>query len=362
MITNIKLTNFRNIESLYIEPCPGINILHGDNAQGKTNILEAIYICATGRSHRAARDRDLVLVGEHIAQIALHTAKDRLNMQIRAKDNGQKSASINGLTISRLGDLIGIVNIVIFSPEDLSLIKAGPNLRRRFMDMELCQIYPNYYFILRQYYRVLRQRNNLLKELQKNPKDIGSLEIWDEQLVEFGCKIMEYRRIFFAELQNIANEIHSDLTYNSEDLEIIYKNNIASEIFMEKLTKARDNDIFRGTTGHGIHRDDARININGRDAQIFASQGQQRTAALALKLSEAKLIENETGQPPVMLLDDVFSELDTKRQKYLMDKITNCQVFLTATGHNDFAQLKSHPAQIYIIKEGKAFIDTNKSL
>jgi len=355
-ITNLQLKNYRNIKSVSIAPAPGINVLYGDNAQGKTNLLESIYVCATGRSHRTARDRDLICVDSDAAQIKMAVDRDGLishvDMQIRAKGEGMKAAAIDGVPITRLGDLLGITNIVIFSPEDLSLIKAGPNLRRRFMDMELCQIYPNYYHNLRQYYRVLKQRNNLLKSLQRSGSQ-SDLDIWDEQLAEYGIKIMAYRRDFFIKIQNIAAQIHADITANKENLEIIYKKNIDENRFQERLTRGRDFDISRGTTAHGIHRDDAQVLINGRDAQKFASQGQQRTAALAMKLSEISLIYEETNHQPVLLLDDVLSELDSGRQRYLLSKIGGLQVFLTATGIGDLADVVDGDVLIYNVRDGE---------
>ncbi|MCL2415390.1 MAG: DNA replication/repair protein RecF [Defluviitaleaceae bacterium] len=368
IIETVELKNYRNISSLFLTLHPGINILHGDNAQGKTNFLESIYVCATGRSHRTNRDSELIMMGMDVARIKLiiakeHGIKDQLDMQIRQKNNGaknksgSKSALVNSMPIGRLGELYGLANIVIFSPEDLQLIKSGPNLRRRFMDMELCQLYPNYYHNLRRYHRVLKQRNNLLKTLQKNRKNLeamNNLDAWDIQLSEYGIKIIEIREEFIEKIKEIAAKIHKDITAQNENLEIFYKKSVNEQVFLEKLIKTRERDILQGTTSSGIHKDDILLTINNLDVHKFASQGQQRTAALALKLSEIQLVEEETGQKPVLLLDDVLSELDSGRQSYLFSAINSIQIIITTTGKDEiFENIKNRQnAGIFTVSAG----------
>jgi len=333
-IEKINLINFRNIENAEIDLADEINIFYGDNAQGKTNFLESVYFCATGRSHRFGKDKELIKIGEKDAFASafvknIHGHLDKLSVHIE-KDS--KKIMVNGVVIKRLGELFGHLICVIFSPEDLSLVKAGPGLRRRFLDMELCQLYPTYYFSLRMYYKVLKQRNNLLREVANIPKCLDTLDVWDEQLVKYGADIIVARKRFVSELTILADLNQKKITNNTESLEIIYKNNVENNNFLEKLTKNREFDIARKNTSVGIHKDDLEFKIDGKDARVFASQGQQRTAALSIKLAELDLIFNEKGYMPVLLLDDILSELDANRQHFLMNKIKGMQTIITMTG------------------------------
>jgi len=332
-IQRVVLNNFRNITDAKIELVGGINVFYGNNAQGKTNFLESVYFCATGRSHRFGRDKELIKIGEKMAFASVFINNNGLDDKIAVQvEKDSKKIAVNGTVIKRLGELFGNLVCVIFSPEDLSLVKAGPGLRRRFLDMELCQLYPAYYFNLRMYYKVLKQRNNLLREISANPKLLDTLEIWDEQLVKFGKDIITTRETFVAQLSILADANQKIITDNRESLEIIYKSNVDSDGFLEKLTKNRDFDIARKSTSVGIHKDDLEFKINGRDGRVFASQGQQRTAALSIKLAEIDLIFREKGHMPVLLLDDILSELDNKRQSFLMSKIEGLQTIITMTG------------------------------
>jgi len=333
-IQKVALNNFRNISEADLTLSQGMNVFYGNNAQGKTNLLESLYYCATGRSHRAGRDKDLIKIGEKTTKAKIFIKNengltDDITFEI-SKDN--KQLWVNGGLIKRLGELFGHLVCVVFSPEDLALVKAGPQLRRRFMDMELCQLYPAYYYNLRMYYKVMKQRNNLLREISINPKLIETIDVWDEQLAHYGKDIITTRRNFIEKISKIASKNQQEITDGNEDLEIIYKNNVESDTFLEKLIKSRDFDIARRQTSHGIHKDDVDFKIGGKDGRIFASQGQQRTAALSIKLAEIELILEEKNHMPVLLLDDILSELDATRQKFLMKKIEGMQTIITMTG------------------------------
>ncbi|MCL2396915.1 MAG: DNA replication/repair protein RecF [Defluviitaleaceae bacterium] len=354
-IQRVVLQNFRNISMVDVELTPGINVLYGENAQGKTNFLESIYFCATGRSHRSARDKDLVKTSEKEASARVFVASrhtvDEIKMQIGREG---KSAAVNQLPIGKLGELYGHLTCVIFSPEDLALVKAGPQVRRRFVDMELCQLYPAYYHNLRMYYKVLKQRNNLLKDLFKNKKLLDTLILWDEQLVEYGVKIMAARERFVAQISSIAGKNQQNITGGRENLEIIYRNNVNIDSFFDKLAKYRETDIQRGATSVGIHKDDIEFRINNDDTRVFGSQGQQRTVALAVKLAEIELVRMEKGYSPVLLLDDVLSELDKNRQNYLLGSVDGLQAIITLTGAENAVggYLRREDARIFGVENG----------
>ena len=333
-IQRVILRSFRNIAAVDLELAPGVNILYGENAQGKTNFLESIYFCATGRSHRASRFRDLVMLSEKESSIKIvaqrHSGSvDEIRMEIRQEG---KFSAVNGLPIHKLGELYGRLSVVVFSPEDLSLVKAGPSGRRRFLDMELCQLYPAYYHDLRMYHKVLYQRNNLLRKINFDDSLRDTLEVWDEQLVLYGSRIMQSRRAFIDRLGRIAAENQRNITGGRENLEVIYNNDAEENSFLDGLKKKRSADIMRGTTSLGIHRDDIEFRINGEVGRNFASQGQQRTAVLAVKLAEIEIVRAEKGYPPILLLDDVLSELDKGRQNYLLHSIEGLQAIITSTG------------------------------
>jgi DNA replication and repair protein RecF len=278
-------------------------------------------------------------------------AVDEIRMEIKPEG---KFSSVNGLPIRKLSELYGRLSVVIFSPEDLSLVKAGPAGRRRFLDMELCQLYPAYYHDLRMYYKVLQQRNNLLREIVSNESLRDTLEVWDEQLVQYGSGIIRARRGFIDRLGRIAAENQRDITGGRENLEIIYENDVKEEEFLEGLKRRRGSDIMRGATSLGIHRDDIEFRINGEIGRSFASQGQQRTAVLAVKLAEIEIVREKKGYPPVLLLDDVLSELDKGRQDYLLHSIEGLQTIITSTGAENAGggYLRKEGAKIFCVEGG----------
>ena len=353
-VKKISLKNYRNIERLELELKNGVNIFYGSNAQGKTNLLESIYIGATGRSHRTHKDKELIKFDKEEAHIRLDIQNDKISdrIDIHLKKDSKKGIAINNIAINKLGELFGYLNVVIFSPEDLSLIKQGPQERRKFIDMELCQINNIYYYNLSQYYKVLKQRNSLLKKILKDPSLKDTLFVWDNQLIEFGIKIIQARELFIKKLNNISKKIHMEITSNKENLEIKYKPNVLISEFKEKLEKSIDKDILYTTTSYGPHKDDILFFINNINVRDFGSQGQQRTASLSTKLAEINLIEDEKAVLPVLLLDDILSELDKDRQKFLIKNIKKLQVIITCTGVEDVLKNLDEEYNIFKVSDG----------
>lgn len=354
-ISEVSLQGFRNLEQLHLKPSEGINVFYGKNAQGKTNFLESLYFCATGRSMRTKYDWQMIGFDQEETHIRVlvqrNNRKERIDVHL--KRDAKKGIARNGIPIKKLGDLFGTLYTVVFSPEDLSLVKEGPGERRRFMDMELCQLSRVYYYDLQQYYRVLKQRNNLLKEIQKKPSLQETLFVWNEQLIDYGERIIGARRDFLQRLDVIAVKKLNDLTGGKDHLKIIYKPNCEPGQMMEKIQRNLQRDIFLGTTNYGPHKDDILFSIDGKDVKSFGSQGQQRTTALAARLAEIDLIREETGEEPVLLLDDVFSELDEGRQKYLMESIYGLQAFLTCTGIEDVIKKYIGNENLFYVENGR---------
>lgn len=353
-ISEVSLYQFRNYDNINIKFHPKLNILFGKNAQGKTNILEAIYICATARSHRTSREKEVIHWNKEEAHIRLLLYKrnriDKFDFHLDKK--GKKSVFINGVPIKKLGNLFGIMNLIFFSPEDLQLIKNGPKERRRFLDIELCQLDKIYLYNLQQYYKVLKQRNHLLKKVKLNISKKSMLEIWDEQLIYFGEKVIETRKVFINKISNIASVVHKNITSKKENLSIEYFPSIEKEKFKDKLKDYLDKDIQTGISSIGPHRDDIFFKINNNDIRIYGSQGQQRTTVLSLKLAEIDLIKSEIGEAPILLLDDVLSELDKNRQVDLVSNIENIQTILTCTGVEDIILKKLHKGFLFYIENG----------
>ena len=353
-ITEVSLQNFRNLAQLKIEPSEGINVIYGSNAQGKTNFLESLYFCAMGRSLRGKSDQQLIRFEEEESHIRMLVQRkqryDRIDVHL--KKDEKKGIAVNGLPVRKLGDLFGTLYAVIFSPEDLSLVKDGPAERRRFLDMELCQLSKVYYYDLQQYYRILKQRNNLLKEIQKKPALQETLFVWDDQLAEYGERIIAARKRFLFRLDEIAAEKLSQLTGGKDHLQTIYKPNCEAGTLAEKLQKNIDRDIYFGSTQSGPHKDDILFSIDGREVKVYGSQGQQRTTALAARLAEIDLIREETGEEPVLLLDDVFSELDENRQKFLLQSIEGLQAFVTCTGIEDSVRKYISKDNLFYVENG----------
>lgn len=354
-IESLELKNFRNYEELSIVLDPGTNILYGDNAQGKTNVLEAVYLCGTTKSHRGSKDKEMIRFEQDESHIRMMVKKDGVSHKIdmHLKKNKAKGIAIDGIPIRKAAELFGIVNLVAFSPEDLNIIKNGPSERRRFMDLELCQLNKVYLQELTSYNKVLNQRNKLLKDIGFQPGLTETLDVWDMQLVSYGKKIISLRRQFMEELGEIIRQIHSNLTGKKEEIRLLYEPDVEEKVFEEKLQSAREKDLRFRATSVGPHRDDFCVQTNGIDIRKYGSQGQQRTAALSLKMSEIYLVEKVTKDHPVLLLDDVLSELDSSRQNYLLQSIHNIQTVITCTGLDELIENNFSIDRVFRVTEGK---------
>lgn len=354
IIKSIELAGYRNYDSLVLQFDRGTNILYGDNAQGKTNILEAIFISATTKSHRGSKDREIVNFDREEGHIRTFLEKEgvetRVDMHLRKSKS--KGIAIDGQKIKKAADLLGLCNVVFFSPEDLGIIKNGPAERRRFVDMELCQLDSFYLYNLNHYNKIVNQRNKLLKDMYLNPDLKETLGIWDMQLISFGSKLIERRKLFVEQLNEIIFDIHRKLSGNREDLVIQYEPDVEIAEFEHKLKCSQDRDMKSKMTSVGPHRDDFCFMIKGVDIRKFGSQGQQRTAALSLKLSEIELVKKITKDNPILLLDDVLSELDSNRQNYLLNSIGDIQTIITCTGLEEFVNHRFEINRVYRVSEG----------
>lgn len=353
-IKSLDLKNFRNYRSLSLELDKGTNILYGDNAQGKTNILEAIYIAGTTKSHKGSKDRELIYFDEEESHIRMKVHKDVMDYQIdmHLKKSKTKGIAINGLPIKRARELFGVVNIVFFSPQDLNIIKDGPGERRKFVDFELCQLDGIYLNDLTNYNKCLNQRNKLLKDLYYQPSLLSTLEVWDEQLIYYGTRIIHRRKQFIQDLNQIIYTIHKNLTGQKEEILLTYEPNVEEINYREQLSKNSESDCKMKTTSVGPHRDDICVLVNGIDIRKYGSQGQQRTAALSLKLSEIQFVKQIIKDTPVLLLDDVLSELDSNRQNYLLSSIKDIQTIITCTGLDDFVEKQFEVNKVFQVIAG----------
>lgn len=357
IIESIKLEKFRNYKSLKLKFDPETNIFYGDNAQGKTNILESVYLCGTTKSHKGSKDKELIQFKEEESHIRMKIIRNGspIKIDMHLKKNKTKGIAINGVPIRRASELFGVANFVFFSPEDLNIIKNGPSERRHFIDMELCQLNKVYLYHLSNYNKVVNQRNKLLKDISFQPALMDTLEVWNIQMAEYGKKVIEERRKFIDRLNEIIYNIHLHLTGNKEKLFISYEPNVLEENFEETLKKNEERDIKMRISMTGPHRDDIAFNIDNIDIRKYGSQGQQRTAALSLKLSEIEMVRQEIGDTPILLLDDVLSELDSNRQKYLLDSIHNIQTLITCTGLDDFVENQFEINKVFHVIDGKVY-------
>ncbi len=363
-IKTLELKDFRNYDNLFMEFHNGINILYGDNAQGKTNILEAIYICGTTKSHKGSKDKEIIKLNKDESHIRILLDRDKATHKVdmHLKKNKPKGVAIDGLPIKKSSELFGIVNIVFFSPEDLSIIKNGPSERRRFIDLELCQLDKVYLYNLTNYNKIISQRNNLLKQISFNKKLLDTLSIWDMQLVGYGTQIIQRRNLFIKQLNEIVYDIHRKLSGDKEQLVIKYEPNVSIESFSNKLADSQERDIALKMTNVGPHRDDISFLNGDIDIRRFGSQGQQRTSALSLKLAEIELVKKITQDKPILLLDDVLSELDRKRQNYLLNSIHGIQTIITCTGLEEFITNRMECDNIYRVVEGTVTNENTSTL
>ncbi len=354
IIKSIDLADYRNYGSMKLEFDSGTNILYGDNAQGKTNILEAIFVAATTKSHKGSKDREIIQFDKNEAHIRTYLEKDgvetRVDMHLRK--SGSKGIAVDGQKLKKAADLLGLCNVVFFSPEDLGIIKNGPSERRRFVDMELCQLDSFYLYNLNHYNKIINQRNKLLKDMYMNPDLKETLGIWDMQLVSFGSKIIERRKLFVEQLNELISGIHRKLSGGREEIKIIYEPDTEIGEFEKKLKHNQDRDIKSKVTSVGPHRDDFSFVIGDVDIRKYGSQGQQRTAALSLKLSEIELVKKIAKDTPVLLLDDVLSELDSNRQNYLLNSIGEIQTIITCTGLEEFVNNRFEINKVFKVSDG----------
>lgn len=356
-IRSIELKNFRNYENLEISFDEGTNILFGDNAQGKTNILEAAYMSGTTKSHKGSRDREMIRFGEEEAHLKTVVVRGGREYQIdmHLKKNRAKGIAIDKIPIKKASELFGILNIVFFSPEDLNIIKNGPAERRRFLDSELCQLDRIYLADLTNYNKILAQRNKLLKDMIYRPSLSDTLPVWDMQLIETGKKIIRRRKQFVDELREIVSDIHYRISGGKEELFLKYEPNIDDIFFEDELSRAKEKDKKLCQTSVGPHRDDLLFSIGDVDIRKYGSQGQQRTSALSLKLSEIELVRKSISDTPVLLLDDVLSELDSSRQNYLLNNISDTQTIITCTGLDEFVKNRFTVNRVFEVIAGHVY-------
>lgn len=354
-IESLKLKNFRNYDLLNLDFDRETNIFYGDNAQGKTNILEAIYLSGTTKSHRGSKDRDMIRFEQEESHIETVVEKNGIKYQIdmHLKKSRPKGVAINKIPIKKASELFGIVNIVFFSPEDLNIIKNGPGERRRFIDLELSQLDKIYLSNLSNYNHIVNQRNHLLKDIGYQSNAMETLEIWDLQLVRYGSAIIERRKKFVDEINEIVSNIHKKLTGQTEEIKLIYEPSIGEMSLEQALARNRERDIRIKSTTVGPHRDDICFMVGDLDIRRFGSQGQQRTAALSLKLSEIELVKKVIHDTPILLLDDVLSELDKHRQNYLLDSIHDIQTLITCTGVDEFVNHRFSINKVFHVQSGQ---------
>ena len=362
IIKSIELSDYRNYGKLSLQLDSGTNILYGDNAQGKTNILEAAYLSGTTKSHKGSKDREIIRFGCEEAHVRTVVEKNTKEYQIdmHLRKNGSKGVAVNKIPIKRANELFGILNIVFFSPEDLNIIKNGPAERRHFMDMEICQLDRIYLSDLANYNKVLLQRGKLLKEIYDKPDLKSTLPIWDMQLLDYGKRIIRRRAAFLAEMNEIIADIHSRISGGKEKMVLRYEPSVSEKTFELELLSAQERDLRLGQTTVGPHRDDILFSVNGIDIRKFGSQGQQRTAALSLKLSEIDLVRKSINNTPVLLLDDVLSELDSNRQQFLLNSISDIQTIITCTGLEEFVKNRFQVDRIFQVIDGQVFEKKNQ--
>ena len=356
-IESIELSDYRNYSHLHIDFHKGTNVLYGDNAQGKTNILEAVYVCSTTKSHRGSKDKEIIRFGADESHIKMMVRRDGIPYRIdmHLKKNKAKGVAVNGVPIKKASELFGIVNVIFFSPEDLNIIKNGPSERRHFLDAELCQLDKIYLYDLSNYNKILNQRNKLLKDMVYRPELSDTLPVWDMQLADTGKKIIRRREKFVKELNEIVHEIHYRISGGREELFLSYEPSVSADLLEQELERVKPRDLKQCQTSVGPHRDDLLFSIAGVDIRKFGSQGQQRTSALSLKLSEIELVRKSIHDTPVLLLDDVLSELDSNRQNYLLNSICDTQTIITCTGLDEFIRNRFEINKVFEVISGQVF-------
>ena len=335
-ITKVKLHNFRNYDNQEIDFYKNVNVFYGDNAQGKTNILESVFLCSYGKSFRTRKEKESIKFKKDKAVVELEFEKESRKKTIKIEIADKKYIQINGVKCLKSSHLLGNINLVMFCPDDLEILKQGPALRRKFLDIMISSLKPNYLFVLNQYLKNLEQRNIFLKQLKKDYKNIDMLDIWDYKLGQLSERLYQYRKEFVEKLNLKIFSIHQELT-NGEKIKIEYFSDCQNkEKYIENLKNTRKIDIIKGYTGKGIHRDDLIFYINDNQVNVYGSQGQCRSCILSLKFAELEVVYEELGEYPILLLDDVMSELDEKRKTKLIQIIKNYQVLITSAEKEKF--------------------------
>ena len=348
-IKKVTLNNFRNYEHQEIELENNLNIFYGNNAQGKTNILEAIFLCSFAKSFRTKKEEELIKFNQDNALIEIEFEKTDRVGKIKLEISDKKYFSVNGVKVKKLSELIGKINIVMFNPDNIEIVKDGPIKRRRFLDMLISQLKPSYIYNINLYTKTLEQRNAYLRQIKYENKSREMLEIWNEKLAELNEKIYTERSIIIDKLTNKIQKIHNEITEEKEIINLKYKSNCSNKDDILKRLKENENlDIQRGYTSVGIHRDDFEIFINENLVDIYGSQGQQRTSILSLKLAEVEVIYEEIGEYPILLLDDFMSELDEKRRMKFISTIKNNQVLITCTD-----KIEIENGKVFYVENGK---------
>ena len=359
-INKIKLKNFRNYSEQEINLGKNINVFFGENAQGKTNIIESIFLASIGKSYRTSKEKELIKFNENEAFIEIEFNKSDRDGKIKIQISEKKQIFLNGIKLKKLSELLGNINIVIFSPEDINILKGSPQNRRKFLDIMISQLRPNYMHLLTIYLKTMEQRNNYLKLIKFENKPEELLDIWDEKLVDAGIKIYQYRKEYIDKIYSKIKNIHKDITQGKEDIEIEYFSDATTrQNFLNELKSRRKLDIIKGYTTKGIHRDDFTIYINKKEVGTFGSQGQNRTVVLSLKLSELQVIYDDIGEYPILLLDDFMSELDSKRRENFLNSIKDIQVIITCTEKLGLEKIQNFE---YNVIDGKVIENYNKNM
>lgn len=348
IIKKIKLQNFRNYKEQEIKLFKDVNIFYGNNAQGKTNILEALYLCAFGRSFRTYKDAELINFESSSGKVFVEFDKNNReqNIDITLNKKEKKIVKVNGIKINKNSELLGNVNMVLFSPDDTVILKEAPSSRRKFLDILISQLRPNYAHLLSEYNKVLEQRNSMLKY-----KNIDTIDIWNEQLANYAERIYSYRKCYIDKLKVKIEVIVPNLTNGKETLEMRYKTQFKDKpSYMKLLEQSIKIDLIKGYTGTGIHRDDFELLVNGKELNLYGSQGQHRTAILGLKFAEMEIIKEEENEKPILLLDDITSELDLERINLILSKVDGYQVIVTCTDANIIRNLEGLTNEVKLYK------------
>ncbi|WP_326911283.1 DNA replication/repair protein RecF [Sedimentibacter sp. MB31-C6] len=372
IVNSLKLRDYRNLKEVNIDLDSVLNIFIGDNGQGKTNLLESIYLCSIGRTFRLNKESELINFEENKSLVELSLIKNnyKINIELILEKNKRKQVFINKVKLDKTSEMIGILNNVIFTPDDMKIIKGSPVERRKFINIDISQIKPKYKYLLAKYKKIITERNIILKNYCTKPDNKDIINIWNDYLINIGTEIIYYRNEYINNLKKFTIDIYSDISGNKEKLDINYICNIGNvndmdksdikDLFRKKISSNFQQELQKCTTLYGPNKDDLSIKINGKECKYFGSQGQQRSAILAVKLAEIEIIKNEIGEYPILLLDDVLSELDSKRKGYLLNYIKNIQTVITTTDDNDLYNLTKYSnKKNFYISEGKIGNITN---